>query len=98
MMIRIHLGPSGEADIDSSHDHLMTSSCYSVAYLGPSVTPYQHNNPAYRIYEMDGLHNDTTFQLVNHHVYFFNLTTANSKNNATWQYLYGAKVRYIEIM
>ena len=71
----------------------MMSYCYSVAYLGPSVTPYQHNNPAYRIYEMEGVHNNTTFQLVDHHVYFLNLTTANSENNATWQYLYGAKVR-----
>ena len=58
------------------------------------MTPYQHNNPAYRIYELDGLHNDTTFQLVDHHTYFLNLTTANSKNNVTWQYLYGAKVKY----
>ena len=71
----------------------MMSYCYSVAYLGPSVTPYQYNNPAYRIYEMEGVHNNTTFQLVDHHVYFFNLTIANSENNATWQYLYGAKVR-----
>ena len=72
---------------------MVTSCYYSVAYLGPSVTPYQHNNPAYRIYEMDGLHEDTTFQLINHHVYFSNLTTANSGNNPTWEYLYGAKVR-----
>ena len=72
----------------------MVMSCYySVAYLGPSVTPYQHNNPAYRIYEMDGLHEGTTFQLINHHVYFLNLTTTNSGNNPTWEYLYGAKVR-----
>ena len=68
--------------------------CYSVAFIGPSVTSHQQFNPAYRIYEMDGLHNNTTFQLVNHHVYFLNLTTANSENNPTWQYLYGAKVRY----
>ena len=41
---------------------------------------------------MEGVHDNTTFQLIDHHVYFFNLTTANSENNATWQYLYGAKV------
>ena len=69
---------------------MMSYYCYSVAFLGPSITPYQHNNPAYRIYE---LQNDTTFQLFDHHVYFLNLTTANLENNATWQYLYGAKVR-----
>ena len=68
--------------------------CYSVAYLGPSVTPYQDNNPAYRIYEMDGIHTNTTFQLVDHHNYFFNLTVANSESiMPTWEYLYSAKVR-----
>ena len=94
MMIRILLEPSSEGNSTSSHDHVMMSSCcHSVAFLGPSITPYQHNNPAYRIYEMDGLHNDTTFQLIDHHVYFLNLTIANSDNNVTWQYLYGAKVK-----
>ena len=78
MMMNIQLRQSGEVNINSSHDHLM-SFYYSVIYIGPSVTPYQHNNPAYRIYEMDGLHNDTSFQLVNDRVNFFNLTTANSK-------------------
>ena len=69
----------------------MMSCGYSVAYIGPSVTPYKHNNPAYRIYE---LNNDTTFQLVDYHVYFFDLETANNNyGNPTWQYLYGAKVR-----
>ena len=67
-------------------------SYFSIAYIGPSVTPFQDNNPAYRIYEVN---NDETFQLVDYHVYFFDLTTANSKyGNPTWKYLYGAKVRY----
>ena len=63
---------------------------YSVAYLGPSITTYKYNNPAYRIYE---LQNDTMYQLFDHHVYFFNMTAANSENDTIWQYLYGAKVR-----
>ena len=91
MMIKIHPGLSGEAGIISSHDLMVMSYCYSVAYLGPSVTPYQHNNPAYRIYE---IYDDKMFQLSNHHVYFFNLTVANSESIIpTWEYLYGAKVR-----
>ena len=89
-MKKIPLVPPSKTNNTSSHDHLMMSYCYSVAYLAPSVTTYTYNNPAYRIYE---LQNDTTFQLFNHHSYFFNLTSANSENNATWQYLYGAKVR-----
>ena len=94
-MKKIPLGPPSKMDSTRSHDHLMMSYCYSVAFLGPSVTTYTYNNPGYRVYE---LQNDTTFQLVDHHVYFFNLTTANSGNNATWEYLYGAKVRVVEIM
>ena len=90
MMKKIPLGPSSKMDCTRSHDHLVMSYCYSVAFLGPSVTTYTYNNPAYRVYE---LQNDTTFQLFNHHVYFFNITEVNSENNATWQYLYGAKVR-----
>ena len=92
-MRKIHHVPSGKTGRARSHDRLMKSYFGSVAYLGPSVTTYTHRNPAYRIYEMDGVHNNTTFQLIDHHNYFLNLTTANSENNATWQYLYGAKVR-----
>ena len=88
-MKKIHHVPSGEINKARSHNHLMIY-FYSVAYLGPSVTTYTYNNPAYRIYE---LQNDTTYQVFNHHVYFFNMTAANSENDTTWQYLYGAKVR-----
>ena len=41
---------------------------------------------------MEGVHSNTTFQLVDQHGYFFNLTTANSENKPAWEYLYGAKV------
>ena len=93
LMKMIRLGPSGRMNGNSSHDHLMMSYYYSIAYLGPSVTTYTYNNPGYRIYELDGLHTGTTFQLVNHHVYFFNLSSANAGNDTAWRYLYGAKVR-----
>ena len=32
----------------------------SIAYIGPSVTPYADLNPGYRIYYVDGDHEDTT--------------------------------------
>lgn len=32
----------------------------SVAYLGPSVTTFENHNPAYRIYYVDGDHENTT--------------------------------------
>ena len=33
---------------------------FSIAYIGPSVTPYTHLNPGYRIYEVDGDHENST--------------------------------------
>ncbi|KAH9405515.1 Sphingomyelin phosphodiesterase [Tyrophagus putrescentiae] len=43
-----------------------------LAYIGPSITPFTENNPAYRLYYMDesGTLND-------HETYYFNLTEAN---------------------
>lgn len=37
-----------------------TNKPYGVAYVGPSVTTYTYLNPGYRIYYVDGDHNDTT--------------------------------------
>ena len=66
---------------------------FIISALGPSITPYQSNNPSYRIYEIEGLHNNlTTFQLIEHHTYFADLAEANANNNLNWQYEYGAKV------
>ena len=94
MTMKIHLGPSGEtySYVLTTHMINVNKCCFSVAYLGPSVTPLQDNNPAYRIYE---LNNDATFQLVDYHEYFFDLARANNGNiynDPNWQYLYGAKV------
>lgn len=33
---------------------------FSIAYIGPSVTPFSHLNPGYRIYEVDGDHENST--------------------------------------
>lgn len=33
----------------------------SVAFIGPSVTPYENYNPAYRLYYVDGEHRNSTF-------------------------------------
>ncbi len=33
----------------------------SIAYIGPSVTTYAGLNPGYRIYTVDGLHENTTW-------------------------------------
>lgn len=52
-----------------------------VAYIGPSITPFTENNPAYRVY-----HQNQIGHLVDTETYFFNLTEANhSQDGPNWQ-------------
>ncbi|CAG9764151.1 unnamed protein product [Ceutorhynchus assimilis] len=65
----------------------------AVAYLAPSVTTYTNYNPAYRIYYIDGDHEDST--RANHETWTFDLETANVPNNEPlWYKLYSAKEAY----
>jgi sphingomyelin phosphodiesterase len=59
----------------------------SIAFIGPSMTPYTENNPAYRVYSMDsnGYLNDYT-------TFYFNLSEANSQMTPPkWKLGYQAK-------
>lgn len=57
-----------------------------LAYIGPSITPFTENNPAYRLYYMD-----ENSVLTDHETYFFNLTEANeSKHGPKWKHEYRA--------
>lgn len=57
-----------------------------LAYIGPSITPFTENNPAYRLYYMD-----ETGMLNDHETYYFNLTEANhSKHGPKWKHEYRA--------
>ncbi|XP_065888775.1 sphingomyelin phosphodiesterase-like isoform X2 [Dysidea avara] len=87
-------GHSHFDEFEIFYDMVNTSRAISVAYLGPSVTPYKCNNPSYRIYEIEGRHKNSTFQVLDHHTYFTNLTEANANNNLTWQFEYSAKEAY----
>ncbi len=46
---------------------------YGVVMVAPSVTPYGHMNPSYRLYSMDRL----TYQLLGYQQFHLNLTKAN---------------------
>lgn len=66
----------------------------SVAYVGPSVTPYASLNPAYRIYVVDGNRTDASWAVLDHETYFLNLTEANLSGRDDWNFLYAAKSAY----
>ncbi|RWS30122.1 sphingomyelin phosphodiesterase-like protein 2, partial [Leptotrombidium deliense] len=63
-----------------------TNEPIGMAFLGPSLTSFKGNNPAYRIYSVN---EDNTVQ--NHETYFFNLTEANqSAVGPRWSLEYSA--------
>ena len=48
-----------------------------VAYIGPSITTFGNVNPGYRIYTIDGDHEESTYEVLDFDTYFMNLNEAN---------------------
>ncbi|XP_021710800.1 sphingomyelin phosphodiesterase isoform X1 [Aedes aegypti] len=66
----------------------------SIAYIGPSVTPYYDLNPGYRIYYIDGDHDHTTRLVVDHESWIMNLKEANLYDYPIWYKLYSTRAAY----
>lgn len=66
----------------------------SIAYVGPSVSPYYFLNPGYRIYYVDGDHPKTTRMVVDHESWVMNLKEANLYDYPIWHKLYSARQAY----
>ncbi|KAJ8986281.1 hypothetical protein NQ317_009991 [Molorchus minor] len=67
----------------------------SVAYLGPSVTSYINFNPAYRIYYIEGDHEETNREVLDHETWTMDLAKANEgSNEPEWFKLYTARDAY----
>ncbi|XP_015127515.1 sphingomyelin phosphodiesterase [Diachasma alloeum] len=66
----------------------------SVAYVGPSVTPYENLNPGYRIYYVDDDQGSSTRQVVDHETWIMNLEEANLYDSPFWWRLYSARDAY----
>ncbi|XP_071442023.1 sphingomyelin phosphodiesterase-like isoform X1 [Hetaerina americana] len=66
----------------------------SIAYVGPSVTPYFDLNPGYRIYYVDGDHKQTTRSVLDHETWVMNLKEANLYNYPIWYKLYSTRAAY----
>ncbi|XP_064389066.1 sphingomyelin phosphodiesterase-like isoform X2 [Halichondria panicea] len=63
----------------------------NVAILGPAVTPRKRMNMGYRVYTVDGPYNATTSAVLDHKVYYMNISDANLSNKPNWQLEYSAK-------
>nr|CAD7446823.1 unnamed protein product [Timema bartmani] len=66
----------------------------SIAYVGPSVTPYYDLNPGYRIYYIDGDHKESTRAVVDHETWVMNLKEANLYDYPIWYKLYSTRSAY----
>ncbi|CAB3404967.1 unnamed protein product [Caenorhabditis bovis] len=85
------------------HDHLdfftifyedmndVESTPISVGFAAPSVTTFEFQNPAYRIYEVDP---DDSFKIVDYTSYFADLDAANLETPPKWEKLYSAREAY----
>jgi sphingomyelin phosphodiesterase len=66
----------------------------SVHYVGGSATTYSNLNPNYRIYTVDGQHDNTTWQVIDSETTFLNITEANL-SGPVWRKEYSALVSFI---
>ncbi|XP_050359570.1 sphingomyelin phosphodiesterase isoform X3 [Nymphalis io] len=67
----------------------------SIAYVGPSVSPYYDLNLGYRIYYVDGDHDATTRLVVDHETWIMNLKEANLFGYPIWYKLYSTRSAYM---
>lgn len=70
------------------------SRAVSIAYIGPSVTPYNDLNPGYRIYYVDGDHEQSTRAVVDHETWVMNLREANLYDYPIWYKEYSTRQAY----
>ncbi|XP_022913387.1 sphingomyelin phosphodiesterase-like [Onthophagus taurus] len=67
----------------------------NIAFIAPSVTTFEHHNPGYRIYYVDGDHERTTREVIDHETWITNLEDANSdESEPIWKKLYTARSAY----
>ncbi|CAB3360244.1 Hypothetical predicted protein [Cloeon dipterum] len=66
----------------------------SVAFIGGGATAYADVNPNYRIYTIDGIREGSTFRVLDHETWYYNLTEANLAGPEvppSWKKLYSFK-------
>ncbi|XP_059484529.1 sphingomyelin phosphodiesterase-like isoform X2 [Neocloeon triangulifer] len=73
------------------------SRAISAAFVGGGATAYTDVNPNYRVYTVDGVREGSTFRVLDHETWYYNLTEANLAGPdvpPNWQKLYNFKEAY----
>lgn len=75
------------------YDETYRGRASSIAYIGPSVTPYYGLNPGYRIYHVDGNYAASTRTVLDHETWIMDLQEANrhAVESPRWYRLYTAR-------
>ncbi|KHJ83360.1 hypothetical protein OESDEN_16943 [Oesophagostomum dentatum] len=64
-------------------------------WISPSLTTYDFNNPAYRIYIIDGGYEGATYTVKDAETYYANVTEANANNKPpVWRLEYNTRQSY----
>ncbi|XP_004207961.1 sphingomyelin phosphodiesterase isoform X1 [Hydra vulgaris] len=71
----------------------------NIAYIAPSVTTYNDLNPGYRVYHIDGTNSNSSWHVVDHQTYFFDLSVTHLDASEVadiplWQLEYSALSMY----
>ncbi|XP_021346360.1 sphingomyelin phosphodiesterase-like [Mizuhopecten yessoensis] len=73
------------------YDNVNFTRPISVVYIPGSVTTFANLNPGFRIYELDGFYNGSSWAALNFQNYFLNLTDVNVSDKPNWELEYDAK-------
>lgn len=76
------------------YDNVNFTRPISVVYIPGSVTTFSNLNPGFRIYELDGFYEGSSWAALNYQNYFLNLTDVNVSNKPNWEFEYDAKTAF----
>ncbi|CAG0922168.1 unnamed protein product [Notodromas monacha] len=67
----------------------------NIAYVSPSITAYRKLQPSYRIFHLDGRRWESSWAVLNHETWIYDLKEANMPGNTPkWVQLYTMKERF----
>ncbi|XP_071959555.1 sphingomyelin phosphodiesterase-like [Antedon mediterranea] len=89
-----YFGHTHIQSLEVMYDLTNKSRPINVVHMPGSVTTYKHLNPGYRICEMDGHYNGSSYMMLDYNNTILNLTEANLTNKPVWQFAYNPKTEY----
>ncbi|XP_028967824.1 sphingomyelin phosphodiesterase [Galendromus occidentalis] len=57
---------------------------FATAFIAPSITTFETGDPAFRVYHIDGIHDNSTYQVIDYETHYMNMELANQNPNDTY--------------